>query len=275
MKRVLTAAVGAPVALAAVFWLPGKWFFLVALALVLGGVMEFVRLCRHHAPERLLWSLLILVPVAAAAMGPWPLPLAEGSPAQAGLLVAAAVVSVVLGVIVLASRTPIDQAVSALGLLAYAVPYFAVPVASLYHLQQIDPWLLFALLAVVWLGDTAALYFGSMWGRHKMAPVVSPNKSWEGAVAGLVVAVLVTAAWSWWRLDRPSWPLIALGGVTAVAAQIGDLVESLIKREAGVKDSGNLFPGHGGVLDRMDALMFAAPVWLLGLWLIGREAWLQ
>ena len=107
-----------------------------------------------------------------------------------------------------------------------------------------------------------------------MAPVVSPNKSWEGAVAGLVVAVLATAAWSWWRLDRLSWPLIALGAVTAVAAQMGDLVESLIKRGAGVKDSGNLFPGHGGVLDRMDALMFAAPVWLLGLWLVGKEAWL-
>jgi phosphatidate cytidylyltransferase len=262
------------VALAAVFWLPGKWFFLVVLALFLGGVMEFARLCRHHAPERLLWSLLILVPAAAAAMGPWPLPQAEGSSAQAGLLVAAAVISVGLGALVLVTRTPIDQAAPALGVLAFAVPYFALPVASLYHLQQIDPWLLFALLAVVWLGDTAAFYFGSMWGRHKMAPMVSPNKSWEGAVAGLVVAVLVTAAWSWWRLDRLSWPLIALGGVTAVAAQIGDLVESLIKRAAGVKDSGNLFPGHGGVLDRMDALMFAAPVWLLGLWLVGKEAWL-
>ncbi|MGB3565168.1 MAG: phosphatidate cytidylyltransferase, partial [Thermoanaerobaculia bacterium] len=96
----------------------------------------------------------------------------------------------------------------------------------------------------------------------------------EGAVAGLAVAILVTAAWSWWRLDRLSWPLIALGSVTAVAAQTGDLVESLIKRSAGVKDSGNLFPGHGGVLDRMDALTFAAPVWLLGLWLVGKEAWL-
>ncbi|MGB5890851.1 MAG: phosphatidate cytidylyltransferase [Thermoanaerobaculia bacterium] len=274
MKRVLTAAVGAPLALAAIFWLPGKWFFLVVLALFLGGVIELVRLCRHHAPGRPLWSLLILVPAAAAAMGPWPLRLPEGFPAQAGLLVVAAVVSVGLGALVLATRTPTDQAVAALGVLAYAVPYFSVPVASLYLLQQIDPWLLFALLAVVWLGDTAALYFGTMWGRHKMAPVVSPNKSWEGAVAGLAVAILVTAAWSWWRLDRLSWPLIALGGVTAVAAQTGDLVESLIKRSAGVKDSGNLFPGHGGVLDRMDALTFAAPVWLLGLWLVGKEAWL-
>ena len=274
MKRVLTAAVAAPLALAAVFWLPGEWFFLLVLALFLGGAMEFVQLCRHHAPEKSLWSLLILIPAAAAAMGPWPLRLPEGFPAQAGLLVAAAVVSVGLGSLVVATRTPTDQAVAALGVLAYAVPYFSLPVASLYHLQQIDPWLLFALLAIVWLGDTAALLFGTLWGRHKMAPVVSPNKSWEGAVAGLVVAVLATGAWSWWRLDRLSWPLVALGAVTAVAAQIGDLVESLIKRGAGVKDSGNLFPGHGGVLDRMDALMFAAPVWLLGLWLVGKEAWL-
>ena len=274
MKRVFTAAVGAPLALAAIFWLPGEWFFLVTLALFLGGAMELVRLSRHHAPERPLWSLLILVPAAAVAMGPWPLRLPEGSPAQAGLLLAAAAVSVGLGTLVLATRTPTDQAVATLGVLAYAVPYLSLPVASLYHLQRIGPWVFLALLAIVWLGDTAAFYCGSRWGRHKMAPVVSPNKSWEGAVAGLVVAVLATAAWSWWRLDRLSWPLIALGAVTAVAAQIGDLVESLIKRGAGVKDSGNLFPGHGGVLDRMDALMFAAPVWLLGLWLVGKEAWL-
>jgi phosphatidate cytidylyltransferase len=269
MKRVLTAAVGVPLALAAVFWLPGEWFFLVVLALFLGGAVELVRLSRHQAPEKPLWSLLILVPAAAAAMGPWPLPMAEDS---SGLLVAAAVISVGLGALVLATRTPIDQAPVALGVLAYAVPYLSLPVASLYHLQQIDPWVVLALFAIVWLGDTAAFYCGSRWGRHKMAPVVSPNKSWEGAVAGLVVAVVVTAVWSWWRLDRLSWPLIALGGITAVAAQIGDLVESLFKRAAGVKDSGNLFPGHGGVLDRMDALMFAAPVWLLGLWIIGHEA---
>jgi phosphatidate cytidylyltransferase len=271
MKRVLTAAVGAPLALAAVFWLPGEWFFLLVLALFLGGAVELVRLSRHLAPVRPLWSLLILVPAAAAAMGPWPLPLAEGYQA---LLVAAAVISVGLGALVLVTRTPIDQAPVTLGVLAYAVPYLSLPVASLYNLQRIDPWLVLALLAIVWLGDTAAFYCGSRWGRHKMAPVVSPNKSWEGAVAGLIVAVLVTAIWCWWRLDRVSWPLVALGGVTAVAAQTGDLVESLFKRAAGVKDSGHLFPGHGGVLDRMDALMFAAPVWLLGLWLIGSEAWL-
>jgi phosphatidate cytidylyltransferase len=274
MERVLTAAVGAPLALAAVFLLPGEWFFLLVLALFLVGVVEFVRLCRRDAAERPLWSLLLLVPAASAAMGPWPLPLPEGAPAQAGLLLAAAVVSVGLGAVVLATRTPTDQGMASLGVLAYAIPYFSVPVASLYHLQQLDPWLLFALLAIVWLGDTGALYFGTLLGRHKMAPVVSPNKSWEGALAGLAVAVLATAVWSWWRLGRLSLPLIALGAVTAVAAQIGDLVESLIKRGAGVKDSGNLFPGHGGVLDRMDALMFAAPVWLLGLWLVGQEAWL-
>lgn len=271
MKRVLTAAVGAPLALAAVFWLPGEWFFLLVLALFLGGAVELVRLSRHLAPAGPLWSLLILVPAAAAVMGPWPLPMASGYHA---LLVAATVISVGLGALVLATRTPIDQAPVTLGVLAYAVPYLSLPVASLYHLQQIDPWVLLAVLAIVWLGDSAAFYCGSMWGRHKMAPVVSPNKSWEGAAAGLVVAVLVTVVWSWWRLDRLSWTLVALGGATAVAAQTGDLVESLIKRAAGVKDSGHMFPGHGGVLDRMDALMFAAPVWLLGLWLIGSEAWL-
>ncbi|TNF74087.1 MAG: hypothetical protein EP299_07480, partial [Acidobacteria bacterium] len=135
MKRVLTAAVGAPLALAAVFWLPGEWFFVLVLALFLGGVVELVRLSRHRALERPLWSLLVLVPAAAAAMGPWPLPTPEGYAAQGGLLLAAAVVSVGLGALVLLTRTPIDQAVVTLGVLAYAVPYLSLPVASLYHLK--------------------------------------------------------------------------------------------------------------------------------------------
>lgn len=273
MKRVLTAVVGAPLALAAVFWLPGEWFFLLVLVLILGGVVEFLRLSRLHAPGGALWSLLVLVPAASLAMGPRPLPLADGDPAQTALLVAAAVVSVGLGALVLATRTPTEQALPTLGILAYATVYFSLPVASLFHLQRADPWLLFALLALVWLGDTAAFYIGTRWGRHKMAPVVSPHKSWEGAAAGLAAAVAVTAAWSVWRLDGLSGPLIALAAVTSVAAQLGDLVVSLFKRGAEVKDSGHVFPGHGGILDRMDALMFAAPVWLLGLWLLGEEVW--
>ncbi|HKI85559.1 MAG TPA: phosphatidate cytidylyltransferase, partial [Thermoanaerobaculia bacterium] len=112
-------------------------------------------------------------------------------------------------------------------------------------------------------------YLGSRFGRHKMAPLVSPKKSWEGAVAGFVTGLLATWIWSYWRLGTVSAGLMAVGAGTAFFAQIGDLVESMLKRAAGVKDSGALLPGHGGVLDRMDAMLFAAPVLLLGLWWLG------
>jgi phosphatidate cytidylyltransferase len=125
------------------------------------------------------------------------------------------------------------------------------------------------LLAIVWLGDTAAYAVGSRWGRRRLAPVLSPKKTWEGAAAGLAASLAGAAAWCGWRLGEPSAAVVAIGLVTAVAAQAGDLVESMLKRAAGVKDSGQLLPGHGGVLDRLDALLLAAPALLLGLWLIG------
>jgi hypothetical protein len=98
---------------------------------------------------------------------------------------------------------------------------------------------------------------------HKLAPAVSPNKSWEGAIAGLATSLAATAIWSQLRLGHVDAVLLAIGGATAVASQLGDLVESLLKRGFGVKDSGALLPGHGGFWDRMDAMLFAAPTLLL------------
>jgi phosphatidate cytidylyltransferase len=102
-----------------------------------------------------------------------------------------------------------------------------------------------------------------------MAPRISPNKSWEGALAALATAVAATAVFAAWRLGEISPLLLGLAVVTSAAAQLGDLVESCFKRAAGVKDSGTLLPGHGGMLDRLDAMLFAAPVWWLGLRLLG------
>jgi phosphatidate cytidylyltransferase len=155
-----------------------------------------------------------------------------------------------------------------LGILGFGVLYFALPISSLHYLQQADPWLVFLLFAIVWLGDTAAYYAGSRLGRHKMAPVVSPKKSWEGSLAGFATSIASAAVWSWWRLGRVDWKLLAAAALVAAAAQVGDLVESMIKRGSGVKDSGHLLPGHGGMLDRIDALLFAAPVLVLALWLL-------
>jgi phosphatidate cytidylyltransferase len=181
----------------------------------------------------------------------------------------ALLLSVGLGTLLLLAGTPLEETLPALGALGFGVLYFALPLASLHLLQRLDPWIIFLLLAIVWLGDTAAYYVGSRIGRHKMAPVISPKKSWEGAAASFVVAVLSAAVWNYCRRGALEPGLLAVAAATAVAAQIGDLVESMIKRGSGVKDSGNILPGHGGILDRMDAMLFAAPVLLIGLWLLG------
>ena len=270
MKRLLTAAVTVPLFLLALFTLPALAFFVLIVLLVELGVLEFLRIARAWAPGAPLGALLLLVPAAAAILRL----AAIGGDSAAGVwaLVLAAVLSIGVGALVLGKRTPVGESLPALGALAFGVPYFALPIASFSYLQLFDPWVLFLLLAIVWLGDTAALYVGSAFGRRRLAPVVSPKKTWEGAAACLTTALAATAIWSWWRLGRLDAALLAVAAATSVAAQAGDLVESLIKRGAGVKDSGGVLPGHGGMLDRVDALLFAAPVMLLGLWVIGFEA---
>ncbi len=161
------------------------------------------------------------------------------------------------------------EAAVAIGFLAFAVPYSALPVASLYHLHRCDPWLVLTIIALVGGGDTAAYFIGSWIGRHRLAPTVSPKKSWEGSLAGGAAAVAVIAVFCLVRFEELRLGWLILAAVTSAAAQLGDLVESMIKRGAGVKDSSGVLPGHGGVYDRVDAMMFAAPVFLLGLWSLG------
>jgi phosphatidate cytidylyltransferase len=120
---------------------------------------------------------------------------------------------------------------------------------------------IFLLLAIIFLGDTAALYCGRLLGKHKLYVTVSPGKTWEGAVGGFVTSVLAGVFFSQIFDLHPSVSTIAVvSGVIAIAGQVGDLVESMIKRNHGVKDSGKILPGHGGFLDRVDALLFAIPI---------------
>lgn len=121
-------------------------------------------------------------------------------------------------------------------------------------------------LAVVWACDTGAYLVGSLWGRRPLWPAVSPKKTWEGAIGGTLLAVLAAVLLAGPLLDgaRPAQAAV-LGLCAAIAAQIGDLFESRLKRKAGIKDSGALLPGHGGILDRLDSLLFAAPIFSYGL----------
>ena len=131
-------------------------------------------------------------------------------------------------------------------------------------------WLLF-LFGLLWLGDTAAMFVGKAFGKHKLAPAVSPNKTVEGFIGGVVGAVVVAVILGFWRLDMISmWQLVVIAILCSVFGQLGDLVESMWKRSLSIKDSSSLIPGHGGVLDRFDSLLFAAPVMYYAMLLIGK-----
>lgn len=270
MKRVLTALVGAPLVLWATLRLPASAFFWLLAIVFCLAAREYSRLQSRWAPDARLWLVVPLVPITALILAPAarPAPLRDlplGAAPLLALLAGATVAAWALWI-----RTPPDQGGPAIGAVSFGALYLGLPLAAMVEVQAQAPWLLVLLLAVVWLGDTAAYYVGCRFGRRKLAPQVSPNKTWEGAVAAFVAGGLSAVAWSWWREGEIDWVLVGLALATSVAAQVGDLVESLIKRGAEVKDSGTLLPGHGGFLDRIDALLFAAPFWWLVLEIGGR-----
>ncbi|MBI2246480.1 MAG: phosphatidate cytidylyltransferase [Armatimonadetes bacterium] len=262
LPRTITAVVGGAVLLLAA-WAGGTWWIGVAVLLAGLASTEYVRLQPNLAgPMR-----VIVVLAAAAAV------------LVAVLLGNANMFFVVLGAIVvalgvapwLAARmdpyrfVPGPFAAAALG-----IAYLGLPHGVLARWRLERPFADLAwMFVIVWAGDIAAYFVGLTFGRHKMAPKVSPGKSWEGAVAGLIAGALagmLAAA----AFGVPAISGLLLGVVISIAAQIGDLFESAMKRSAGVKDSGGLLPGHGGVLDRFDAVLFAAPVAYAALNVLGR-----
>lgn len=162
-----------------------------------------------------------------------------------------------------------DTAQGLFGLLWIAYPLTLVP---LLWKQEDGVALVLFLMVCVWAGDVAALYIGRAFGKHKLAPRLSPGKTWEGAIAsiagsmlaaGLVIVIsnaLTARGNTLLHIAEPLWQSLVLAAILNIAAQVGDLLESAVKRGAGVKDSGTMLPGHGGILDRIDALLVAAPV---------------
>jgi phosphatidate cytidylyltransferase len=162
-----------------------------------------------------------------------------------------------------------DTAQGLFGLIYIAYPLTLIP---LLWKQEDGPALLLFLMVCVWAGDIAALYIGRAFGRRKLAPRLSPGKTWAGSIAsivgsmiaaGIVIAIsnaLTARGNTLLHISEPLWQSLLLAAILNIAAQLGDLLESAIKRGAGVKDSGTMLPGHGGILDRIDALLLAAPV---------------
>ncbi len=255
MKRVLTALLLIPITLAVVIWAPLWLFAVLVLALALMALREFYDLAQAQGAAPYRWlglsaaALLVLVLEV-----PLDLPL-DPSSVVIGVVVGC-LLAVLLGALAHPQRLPFaigDAGSTLLGVLYLGGGFGLTGAVRMWGAG----WLVF-LLAVVWLGDTAAYYVGRAVGRHAMAPHVSPHKTWEGAAASMLVAILVGAGFGHWSLGAPL-TFAALAAFLNVAAQLGDLAESVVKRAAHVKDSGSLLPGHGGILDRLDAMLFAAP----------------
>jgi phosphatidate cytidylyltransferase len=278
MKRLITAAVLIPVVLVLVFLGPRwQWLFTLAVATVaaLAGweYMDLSRRCGANPPRAATMTALLTL---FAVNFEWP----DLTPALFGILG--------LGLLVYCTFfKPVEETIADASASIFCLLYTGLTLIALPSLreQANGPSLVVFLLFVVWAGDTAAYYAGRAWGRHKMAPKLSPGKTWEGAIASVAGSVVIAAALvnlaslmqepansavlSWLERTFPSavlsypdelWYWLVLAAITNIAAQVGDLAESALKRSAKVKDSGSLLPGHGGVLDRIDALLLAGPV---------------
>lgn len=142
-------------------------------------------------------------------------------------------------------------------------------ISAMFYLWQLSPWWLLYVFSLVWCADSGAYFVGRKFGKRKMSPNVSPNKSVEGLMGGLATGLVVVIGISLFKLQLTGMELvlfILLSLVTILASVLGDLFESMLKRRAGVKDSGTILPGHGGVLDRIDSLLSATPLFALGFW---------
>jgi phosphatidate cytidylyltransferase len=142
---------------------------------------------------------------------------------------------------------------------------------AIYNLWEKSPWWLMYLFALVWVADSGAYFAGKAFGKHKLIPDVSPNKTIEGLLGGLLLTTCVIVSVAYYRnlADNNLISFILLSMLVVLASVLGDLFESLLKRKANIKDSGTLLPGHGGVLDRIDSLLAAAPIFAFGFWLAG------
>ncbi|MFZ0629909.1 MAG: phosphatidate cytidylyltransferase [Acidobacteriaceae bacterium] len=265
MQRILTAIVLIPLVLLLIFVSP-KWpllFMAVVFAVAALALWEYLGLADAMGAKTPRIVVIVCLAILYAAIFRRPDLMAPVTGALALFLFGFSTF-----------RSPVNRVLADTAYSVFGLLYIGLSMSTLYLLSSQDngPSLLLFLVFVVWAGDIAALYIGRAFGRWKLAPTLSPNKTWEGSFASVAGSILITILLIYLArnltardidtLSYPGNPALWIGYAVLVnvAAQIGDLVESAIKRGAGVKDSGHLLPGHGGMLDRVDALLLAAPV---------------
>ena len=264
-KRVITSLWFAPL-LVVVVWFGGEGGFTVLMAVF--GILAALEFYRMVAGVRLLpFTCFGLVWTAFFILGRNSELLSFLTPYfTPGLLMPLLLTSaVVIPLIGLLGRRQKEGAFNSWVWTVAGILYVGWLLGHLVALRGLDDgrnWVFF-ILFVTWASDTFAFFVGRKFGRHKLAPGISPGKTWEGAAGGVVAAVIMSILFftpTPFRLPLTSWQAIPLAVLVSIFGQLGDLVESMLKRNMGVKDSGSLMPGHGGVLDRIDSLVFASVV---------------
>jgi phosphatidate cytidylyltransferase len=253
--RILTSLVLIPSFLVALFYSSTSVWTVLVLAMCLLATWEWTKMLSFSKPASILYV------VSTLALGLFMLVDKHMVLTQFryqllfwGIL-AAAIFWILITPFWLISRVKIKQ----FSLLALAGWLIIFPLfLSMVALRNVSPLLLLQIMLAVWIADSAAYFAGKAFGKHKLAPLISPGKTWEG-VLGAWLAVSVYGALLCWQLHYDIWIIVGLWGITVLSI-MGDLLESLIKRQSGVKDSGNILPGHGGVLDRIDGLTSSLPL---------------
>jgi phosphatidate cytidylyltransferase len=269
--RVITALILAPTALVILFALPATGFAITIWGIVLVAAWEWIRLCGGFQPVT---RMLLLAGFAAFLGAAYSLPaLLIPNVLLLGLLFWLVAFFFVARYPISRSRLGREKTKLLFGLLVLVPAYVALLYLRRHPLGDV---LIALLIGVIWSADVGAFFVGQRFGRSKLKPAVSPGKSWAGVVGGIGFALAIAVVAGFWEESRlmmtpRAWlVLLAISALTVVFSVLGDLFESLMKRERGVKDSSSLLPGHGGVLDRIDSLTAAAPVFAL---LIHLTAW--
>jgi phosphatidate cytidylyltransferase len=262
MTRVLSGAVLVAITIAVVWFASPVVFNGVALGLVIAASSELVELSRASAANVSKWPTLMaaLMTYSVAAAGA-----TYGSVPAYAVIVPLVASFLAIAFVALGSWRGGPDALAVVSVSLLPSIYIALPIAALVAIRvQGGPSMLFLLMLTVMISDTAQYYTGRAFGRTLLAPAISPKKTVEGATGGFIFGALTLAiAGNWWLPGVPVGLRAAIGIAIVAMGIAGDLFESMLKRSAGVKDSSALIPGHGGILDRIDALLFAAPVYYL------------
>ena len=297
LKRILTAVVLIPIVLLLVLAAPVPVLAFVTGLVALLATDELLKLSAGYGIHPIRWSTFAAVAIFFIFIAVNP----GGNTdllSTAGVIYAAVLLAALLPFIfsvVTMRRLDLRTAFPAAMVSVFAFGYIALPLGLLVQVREQwrGAFFILYLLLIVWAGDIFAYFVGKSVGHHLMSPRISPKKTWEGAFASLAASLIIGALLfnysgqissallnahlidkkdGLFALQKPLlWPTLLLSAVLNIAAQLGDLVESLIKRGAAVKDSGSLLPGHGGMLDRIDALLFAAPIlWYYAAWRVLR-----